>query len=463
MSLTAPPLDEEKWNYRIDSKGLSTQLPANATVSDGCLHVAVKKEPARGKDYTAGGIISKTEFTHGYYEARFKIPAGKGWHTSFYTEHYNGKDTGVTIGREEIDICEQNSSSGKAWGYNYTLHDWGSKLLPKGIEVPAPKLPEGHAKPHDEHGDLHDFHIWGMEFTPTVVNFYFDGELRGSVDATLFKHTPMSIFLTSIAWGGPPDDSELPSEAQFDYVRYFTKPEAQQSSAAAVTASTAPPASKADPTQAELVDTLTKMGAVVKTEGDAPDGAVTSIIFTYTHTRQQTPGGNTIPPYPVTDDLVHQISKLPKVTAVEFNMSPGLTEAAIKDIGGMTQLEHLSLNGMPLTDASMTDLAGLTNLNYLRLSGAAGITDAGWATLENFKKLQTLWVAETKFGDAAIQHLKTLTQLKDMTFYGTPVTDAGAEVLLGLPNLVSVRCGPRMSPTEIAKLHAALPNCRFWR
>jgi hypothetical protein len=62
-----------------------------------------------------------------------------------------------------------------------------------------------------------------MEFTPTVVNFYFDGELRGSVDATLFTHTPMSIFLTSIGWGAPPDDSKLPSEAQFDYVRYFTK------------------------------------------------------------------------------------------------------------------------------------------------------------------------------------------------------------------------------------------------
>ena len=55
-------LDENKWQYRVDSKGRSTQLPANVTVSDGSLHVAVKKEPARGKDYTAGGIISKTEF-----------------------------------------------------------------------------------------------------------------------------------------------------------------------------------------------------------------------------------------------------------------------------------------------------------------------------------------------------------------------------------------------------------------
>lgn len=225
-----------------------------------------------------------------------------------------------------------------------------------------------------------------------------------------------------------------------------------------------PPAPGTDLTPVQLIDTLTKMGAVVKTEGDAPDGAITSIIFPYTHTPHVTPGGNTIPPYPVTDDLVHQISKQPKVTALELNMSLGLTEAAIKDAGGMTQLEHLSLGaGVHLNDTSMADLAGLTKLNYLRLSGAAGISDTGWATLENFKLLQTLWVAETRFGDAAVQHLKPLTQLKDMTFYGTPITDAGADVLLGLPNLISVRCGPHMTPTEVAKLQAALPKCRFWR
>ena len=67
------------------------------------------------------------------------------------------------------------------------------------------------------------------------------------------------------------------------------------------------------------------------------------------------------------------------------------------------------------------------------------------ADLENFKQLQTLWVAETKLGDEGIQHFKPLTQLKDITLYGTRVTDTGAEVLLGLPNLVSMRCGPHMN------------------
>jgi len=217
-------LDEEKWNYRIDNKAQSSELAANVTVANGSVHIAAKKEPSRGKEYTGGGIISKLEFLHGYYEARFKVPAGKGWHTSFWAEHYNGKDTGLTQGREEIDICEQDSSSDpKTWGYNYCLHDWGSKLTGPGVEIPAPKLPEGHARPHDGHGDLRDFHTWGMEFTPKVVNFYFDGELRGSIDATLFKHTPMNVWLSTLGYSKNIDDSKLPSEMEVDYFRYFTK------------------------------------------------------------------------------------------------------------------------------------------------------------------------------------------------------------------------------------------------
>ena len=231
----------------------------------------------------------------------------------------------------------------------------------------------------------------------------------------------------------------------------------------------APPATPApipagNLTQAQLIDVLGKMGAIVKAEGDVPMGDIVSVIFPYSHTKKMTPGGYAVPPYPITDDLVHQLSKLPKIIVLELNMSNGLTEAAIKDVGGMKQLEHLSLSaGVHMDDTSMADIAGLTKLNYLRVSGAGAITVKGWAVLENFTELKTLWVAETNLGDQGIQHFKPLTKLEDITLYGTPVTDAGGDVLLGLPNLKSVRLGPHMTSIETAKLHAALPNCRFFR
>jgi len=229
-------------------------------------------------------------------------------------------------------------------------------------------------------------------------------------------------------------------------------------------ASTPAPIPTGNLTQAQLIDILTKMGADVKTEGDAPGGDITSVIFPYKHNKRLTPGGYPVPPYPITDDLVHQLSKLPKITALELNMSNGLTEAAIKDVGSMKQLEHLSLSaGVHVNDTSMTDIAGLTKLNYLRLTGASAVTPAGWATLQNFPRLKILWVAESSMNDQNIQQFKSLTMLEDITLWGTSVTDAGGDVLLGLPNLKSVVLSPKMTHAETVKLQAALPNCRFRR
>ncbi|MGE9270634.1 MAG: glycoside hydrolase family 16 protein, partial [Verrucomicrobiales bacterium] len=59
-------LDESQWHYREDSKHKSTQLAKNVSVSDGYLHLNLKKETAEGKDYTGAGVISKRRFKYGY-------------------------------------------------------------------------------------------------------------------------------------------------------------------------------------------------------------------------------------------------------------------------------------------------------------------------------------------------------------------------------------------------------------
>ena len=246
-----------------------------------------------------------------------------------------------------------------------------------------------------------------------------------------------------------------------------SKSRAQQPAADTSTNATTPAAPTYPPaaelTDAQLAKELTDLGAIVKTEGDAPDGAIVTITFTYTHTARPTPTGAMAPPYMLTDDLLARISKLPKLTHLELNMCTKLTEAGFANLKGMTQLQALALPYPIVNDTILSNLAGLTNLTYFRASGAVHPTNAGWAVVANWKNLQTFWAAEGSFGDNEMQYLKGLTQLKDITFYGDKVTDAGADVLLGLPNLTSVRCGPRMTPTEVAKLQAALPKCRFFR
>jgi len=203
-------LDTNKWDYRTDSKALSTQLPENVTVSDGSLHLLLKKETAHGKNYTGGGVISKQLFKYGYYEARFRIPSGAGWHTSFWTQKQDGSEgTGTKAATQEIDICEQNSRNPAE--YSTGVRNW----LNKG---------KSYGQKYLKTSDLStDFHIWSCEFTPTVVKFFFDGKLTHLTDATLFPHGDQNIWLTSIGYTKV-DDLRLPAVADFDYVRYYAPP-----------------------------------------------------------------------------------------------------------------------------------------------------------------------------------------------------------------------------------------------
>jgi beta-glucanase (GH16 family) len=209
-------LDTDKWMYRTDNKGWSTQQAANVSVVDGHLEIAVKKEKTAQHDYSGGGIISKEAFEYGYYEARFKVPPGSGWHTSFWTMDYNEQNT-LPLGKQEIDICEQDSV--KTTKYSAGVIAWDQKG-------------KNYGRHYVSTADLAaDFHVWGCEYTPTLVRFFFDGKLTGQVDATKFKQGPQRIWLTaiSIGYSGTKyvDTTKLPSAAEFDYVRFFKGPEAE--------------------------------------------------------------------------------------------------------------------------------------------------------------------------------------------------------------------------------------------
>jgi hypothetical protein len=43
-----------------------------------------------------------------------------------------------------------------------------------------------------------DFHVWGCEFTPQRIDYYFDGRLVQSLDATIIRHGSQNIWLTSV-------------------------------------------------------------------------------------------------------------------------------------------------------------------------------------------------------------------------------------------------------------------------
>ena len=209
-------LDTNKWDFRTDSKMWSTQKPENVSVRDGKILLAVKKEEAGDKHYTGAGVISKQAFKYGYYESRFKLPPGAGWHTSFWMMKHGGTGgTSPGMSAQELDVCENDSVNLTSYGVN--VHRWN----------PAPHISQGHKAVKTP--DLSaDFHTFGCEFTPETVKYYFEGKLVQTVAVTNFAHSDQHIWLTTIASSlgktKAVDDTKLPAAAEYDYVRFYQKP-----------------------------------------------------------------------------------------------------------------------------------------------------------------------------------------------------------------------------------------------
>jgi beta-glucanase (GH16 family) len=216
-------LDLEKWGFRTDSKMWSTQKPENVSLSHGTLLISLKKEVGGSKPYSGGGIITKQAFRFGYYEARLKTPRGSGWHTSFWMMKYNPEGSPASDAPcQELDVIENDSSRHDMYSVN--VHRWkGGHVWLGGKRTTTPDLSA-------------DFHIYGCEFTPSTVTFYFDGKLVRTLDVTHvkvkgvmvpFELGDQNIWLTAIAspLGGTSavDESQLPGTAEFDYVRFFEK------------------------------------------------------------------------------------------------------------------------------------------------------------------------------------------------------------------------------------------------
>ena len=207
-------LDLEKWQYRSDSKMLSTQAPENVSLQDGKLVIALTRSAADDKfPYRGGGIISMRTFRYGFYEARLKIEAGSGWHSSFWMMRYDGYDTFGDQRTLELDVLENQSQS--LLSYEWNTHEWqGTHVTMGGKKVETPDLSK-------------DFHTLGCEYLPDLVRYFFDGKMVAEVDVRGQPAGDLNLWLTSIAQAMGPDhgvdDKTLPGRMLVDWVRFYTR------------------------------------------------------------------------------------------------------------------------------------------------------------------------------------------------------------------------------------------------
>ncbi len=102
------------------------------------------------------------------------------------------------------------------------------------------------------------------------------------------------------------------------------------------------------------------------------------------------------------------LAKLAPVSGglVDVNLgSTSITDAGAANLGKMSNLRKLWLNGTQITDAGLDAIKGLNELEYLNLYGTQ-VTDAGLKKLSGLKKLKKLYLWQTKVTPAAVDEFK---------------------------------------------------------
>lgn len=220
-------LDTEKWGYNY-SWGHSHNHAAwcaeeNVIVKDGVLTLKGENRvhpDAVGKQgtfnnkkydivYTSGAVNThhKYNFTYGYFEARLRMPKGKGMWPAWWMLRDGWPP--------EIDMLEILCSKPDKLHVNYHYGPaWNSE------------------KSHEQVIDLGfdasgDFHTYGFEWTPSCMKYYVDGVQVGHTftDKSAISQSTGMYMILNLAidgWDGEPDNTtQWPALYKCDYVRVW--------------------------------------------------------------------------------------------------------------------------------------------------------------------------------------------------------------------------------------------------
>lgn len=197
----------------------------NVTVQNGVLILTAIKESYQGSGYTSARISTENLFEqeYGRFEARIKLPTGKGIWPAFWLVG-NDCDTNPWPACGEIDIMEYLGDQptvvfGSVHGPEFS----GGESISKKYELQKDRFDTS-------------FHIFGIEWSPNSINYYVDGDLYQSItpadidsetDATgewVFNR-PFYIILNIAVGGnlpGAPDANTIfPQRMLVDYVRVY--------------------------------------------------------------------------------------------------------------------------------------------------------------------------------------------------------------------------------------------------
>jgi Leucine-rich repeat (LRR) protein len=144
----------------------------------------------------------------------------------------------------------------------------------------------------------------------------------------------------------------------------------------------------------------------------------------------------------------------------------GLARTLVSNVGlqhieKLSALRDLSLSGTRVTDSGLEHISRLGNLEDLSLGVNSRITDIAITYLAGLPRLTNLSLEKTAITDKGLGTLGGMG-LHNLRLDGTAITDGGLEHLTSLKNLrVLNLSGTKVTAVGVAKLQAALPNCKI--
>ncbi|MHA7842705.1 MAG: glycoside hydrolase family 16 protein [Winogradskyella sp.] len=198
-----------------------TDRPENVVVEDGMLKITAIQEDFEGSGYTSARLLTQGLFEqkYGRFEARMKLPYGKGMWPAFWLLGANIDEISWPF-CGEIDVMENGGSkptivSGAVHGPGYSA---GNAIV-KEYEFTDSRVDS-------------EFHIYGIEWGPNYINYYVDDVLYNQItpeDVTgdwVFNNGPFFMII-NLAVGGvfdgnPNENTVFPQTMYVDYVRVYS-------------------------------------------------------------------------------------------------------------------------------------------------------------------------------------------------------------------------------------------------
>lgn len=199
-----------------------TDRPENVVVQNGYLIITAKQEDLGGAAFTSARIKTQNLFDqkYGRFEARIKLPQGKGLWPAFWMLGSNFDQVSwPQCG--EIDIMEYlGNKPTEVFGTIHAPGIFGANSLTKKYMLPTGRFDT-------------DFHVFGIEWTENYINWYVDNVLyshltRAKVEEEggewVFDNSFFMILNLAVGGnlpGSPNADTTFPQRMIVDYVRVY--------------------------------------------------------------------------------------------------------------------------------------------------------------------------------------------------------------------------------------------------